>query len=105
MKVKMMLSGALLMLAASFSASAQRTPVINSREHHQGARINQGVRSGELTPGEASRLRARERSIRNEKRFAKATGTMTPAERSRLRNRENRTSNAIYNKKHNGRVY
>ncbi len=106
MKARLIIGGAVLSLfAATFTAQAQRTPVINGREHNQAARINQGVRSGELTRSETHNLRSRERSIRSEKRFTKATGTMTPAERARLRGRENRVSNSIYRKKHNGRAY
>ena len=93
------------MLAVTSIASAQtRTPVINHREHRQERRINQGVRSGELTRGEAHHLRADERRISAEKRMARADGHVSGAERRQIRRDENRTSRAIYRDKHNGRV-
>ncbi|MBS1523827.1 MAG: hypothetical protein JST50_22685 [Bacteroidetes bacterium] len=93
------------MLAITSIANAQtKTPVINHREHRQERRINQGVRSGELTKSEAHHLRARENKIRNDKRMAKADGHVTRGERRHLRKEENRTSRTIYRKKHNDRV-
>ena len=105
MKIKI-LGGALVgIMAITSIANAQtKTPVINHREHRQERRINQGVRSGELTKSEAHHLRTRENKIRNDKRMAKADGHVTRAERKHLRREENRTSRAIYRKKHNDRV-
>ena len=95
--------GGLLVAALAITSLAQaqtRTPVINARRHNQERRINQGVRSGELTRHEAHNLRARENRIaRNERRY-KASGRVTPAERRHLRHEENRTSRAIYRDKH-----
>lgn len=105
MKLKLVIGSALVLFAATLTAEAQPTPVINHREHNQVRRINQGVRSGELTPSESAHLRARERSIRADKRIAKQTGTLSPGKRARLRHREARLSRAIYRKKHNRRVY
>ncbi len=105
MKIKIF--GGLLVaaLAVTSIASAQtRTPVITERQHMQDRRINQGVRSGELTRGETRHLRADERSISREKRRAKADGYVSRSERRHLRHRENRVSRAIYRDKHNGRV-
>lgn len=106
MKIKAVIAGLFVAgMAMTSVAKAQRTPVINHREQHQVGRINQGVRSGELTNSEAARLRTREQNIRADKRMAKATGTMTPGERASLRHRENRLSRSIYRKKHNRRYY
>ncbi len=44
-------------LAAALPAAAQP---IDAREHNQAVRVEQGVRSGALTPGEAFRLHRRE---------------------------------------------
>ncbi len=105
MKIKI-LGGALVgILTITSIANAQtKTPVINHREHRQERRINQGVRSGELTKSEAHHLRKDERKIRNDKRMAKADGHVTPAERQHLRKEQNHASRAIYRKKHNDRV-
>jgi hypothetical protein len=105
MKIKI-LGGALVgILAIASIANAQtRTPVINHREHRQERRINQGVRSGELTKSEAHHLRSNEHKVSNDKRMAKADGHVSRAERKHLRRDENRTSRAIYHKKHNDRI-
>jgi hypothetical protein len=105
MKIKIF--GGLLVAALAITSIAQaqtHTPVINHREHRQEKRISQGVRSGELTRNEAHHLRADERTIRNDKRIAKADGYVSRAERKNLRHQENKTSRAIYRDKHNGRV-
>ena len=105
MKIKIF--GGILAAALATASLAQaqtHTPVINHRQYRQERRINQGVRSGELTRNEARRLRADERKIRYDKRMAMADGRVTPAERRRLRREENRTSRAIYRAKHNNRV-
>ncbi|MEO6850605.1 MAG: hypothetical protein ABI203_12155 [Mucilaginibacter sp.] len=105
MKIKIL--GSLLVAALAITSVAQaqtRTPVINHREHTQERRINQGVRSGQLTRNEARHLRTDERRINRDKRMAKADGRVTTSERRHLRREENRTSRAIYRDKHNGRI-
>jgi hypothetical protein len=105
MKIKIL--GGLLVAALAITSVAQaqtQTPVINHRQHTQERRINQGVRSGELTRNETRHLRTDERNISRDKRMAKADGHVSHAERRHLRRAENRTSRAIYRDKHNGRV-
>ena len=92
-------------LAITSIANAQtRTPVINHRQVRQEHRINQGVRSGELTRNEARSLRHGECKIQRDKRMAKADGRVSPAERRHLRHEQNRMSRRIYRAKHNDRV-
>ncbi len=94
---------AFALLSAFNSASAQTaTPGITARQHNEQARIRQGVRSGELTPAEAARLRGREADIRQDKRAAKADGVVTRDERHEIRKDENQASRAIYRQKHDG---
>jgi Ni/Co efflux regulator RcnB len=105
--MKLNIAGGLIIaaLAVTSIANAQtRTPVINARQHNQERRINQGVRSGQLTRNETRHLRNDERRIRSEKQAYKASGRVTAAERTHLRHQENRTSRAIYRDKHNNRV-
>lgn len=91
--------------SVSYMASAQTaTPAITARQHNEQTRIRQGVRSGQLTPAEAARLRAREADIRQDKRVAKADGVVTPDERHEIRKDENQASRAIYRQKHDGQV-
>ena len=94
-----------ILLAATFVLSASALSMagprgINSREHREQQRINQGIRSGELTRREASRLEARMARIRTDERFAKLDGHLTPTERARLQRELNRESRSIYRQKH-----
>jgi len=81
-----------------------KTPVINQRQKNQRARIRQGVQSGQLTKGEAARLRSEQRTIQAEKQMAKTDGKVTPAERAKLRRDQNKASKDIYRLKHNNRT-
>ncbi len=89
----------------ALTAAANAQPV-DRREVNQSARIDQGVRSGELTRGEAGRLDHREfRLDRREGRMRyRDGGVLTGHDRRVLQRQENRDSRAIYRLKHNGRV-
>ena len=105
-----MLAVAAIGLSISASAFAQ-TPgsttgaAIDAREAEQQRRIQQGINSGALTPGEAARLERRESSIeRQEQRMrARDGGELTRRDREVLNERLDRTSRAIYHDKHNAR--
>jgi uncharacterized protein YdeI (BOF family) len=74
---------------------------VNERQQNQRERIQQGVRSGELTPVEAARLRNQEAQIRlNEARARQSGGEFTPQERARIQRQLNRESRRIYRQKH-----
>jgi hypothetical protein len=75
---------------------------INAREHREQQRINQGIRSGELTRREARRLEAGLARIRIDERYARADGNVTPRERARLERELNRESRGIFRQKHDG---
>lgn len=77
------------------------TPGVTKRQVRQRARIRQGVRTGELTPGEAAKLRGEQRKIKADKQAAKADGKVTPAERKQLQKEQNKSSRDIYRLKHN----
>ncbi len=79
---------------------------IGRREQNQQDRIAQGVRSGQLTAGETSRLENREQGINREARADRQAngGRLTRADRRAINQSQNRTSRAIYRDKHNGRV-
>lgn len=91
---------ALLLLSAGAAEAQTATPGINSRQRQERARIRQGVRSGELNRAEATRLRAREAEISQDRREARADGIVTTAERHDMRHDERRASRAIYRQKH-----
>ena len=69
-------------------------------------RIAQGVKSGQLTAGETANLEKHEAAINKEVRNDRAEngGKLTASERRQINRQENRTSRAIYRKKHNSRT-
>jgi hypothetical protein len=103
MKTLRMLSLTLtfVVLTAAAASAQEATPRINHRQVRQETRIHQGVRSGELTRGEAMRLQGGERHIQNMKMRAKSDGVVTPNERARIGRAQNRESQHIYRLKHN----
>jgi uncharacterized protein YdeI (BOF family) len=74
---------------------------VNERQRNQQERIRQGVRSGELTGVEAARLRRQEAQIKlNEARARQSGGEFTPQERARIQGQLDRSSQNIYQQKH-----
>lgn len=102
--VMMLLLASLMAGSAAIASANPATPRIDRREWRQHERIHQGVRSGELTRGEAMRLRAGERHINRMEYRAKSDGRVTPRERFRINRAENHESRAIWRMKHNSRV-
>ena len=82
------------------SAMAQKTPVVDNRQHRQQKRIKRGVKNGSLTKREAVKLEGQQAKTRRMERRAKADGTVTVKERAKLQHRENKTSRKIYRQKH-----
>jgi len=78
---------------------------VGKRAENQQDRIAQGIKSGQLTAGEASNLERKEAGINREVRNDRAAngGKLTPQERAQVNRQQNRVSSQIYNKKHNGR--
>ncbi len=79
---------------------------VGQRQRNQQERIAQGVKSGQLTAGETAHLEGRESAVNHEIHNDRAAngGKLTGAERRQVNRQENANSNAIYRKKHNGRV-
>lgn len=77
-----------------------RDPGVNHRQHQQSDRIQQGVRSGELTRPEAHDLREDRREIRAQEREYKADGKLTKDERRDLHQDMNALSKDIHSQKH-----
>src|SRR4051812_10540933 len=105
MKANMILGAivATLITSAAMADAPARgvhDPRINARQHHQRERIQQGVRSGELTRHETRRLAEEQRDVRQLERAYKSDGTLTGAERRDLRHEQNQASRDIYRQKH-----
>jgi len=74
-------------------------PGINERQGNQQMRIDNGIKSGELTRREAARLERKEAKIGRMEKRMKADGDFTPEERARLQKRLDATSNQIHQEK------
>ena len=102
---RIILGLAALASVAALTTAADAQP-IGQRQANQQARIEQGVRSGQLTPGETRNLERREArlSYRKDMMRARDDGRLSGRDRVALQRQENRDSRAIYRAKHNGRV-
>jgi len=99
------LNALLLVAIATLSAASfgQDKQSINTRLKNQNARINQGVRTGELTRNEARVVRTDDRLIHREEHLDRTTdkGHLTKSERNSLQKQLNNNSKRIYRLKHN----
>ena len=77
-----------------------RDPRINARQHVQRERIQQGVRSGELTRRETQRAVENQRDIRQLERAYQSDGELTRNERRDLTHEQNQASRQLYHDKH-----
>jgi CRISPR/Cas system-associated endoribonuclease Cas2 len=75
-------------------------PTVRQRQQNQQQRVQQGVRSGELTPQEAGRLEAEQARIQQSKERMRSDGELTGAERQKLNTMQDRSSRHIYRQKH-----
>jgi hypothetical protein len=85
-----------------FATVHPRRNEVNTRVDNQRARINEGVRSGELTQGQAAQLRANDRAIKiQEHAEVRANGGyLTKGEQHQLNQEENANSALIRDTKH-----
>lgn len=88
-----------LLLSACAYATAE-TSVIDGRQAHQRERIQQGVRSGELTRPEARHLMRGEARLHRHEARVGADGIVTPRERAHLHRHAQHMSKRIYRQKH-----
>jgi hypothetical protein len=98
------IAGSLLLGSLPALAQSTNDPGIQEREKLQQKRIQQGIKSGKLTPGEAKRLEAQQGRIQSTEDRMKADGNLTKAHRAKLTRMQNRASRNIYRKKHNNRT-
>src|SRR5215470_146366 len=96
-KALSLILGAVVCATPAFAGDNHGINWVQKREQ---ARINQGVRSGELTRHEARRLEAEQARIRVDERFYRADGKLGPRERERLRKELGHASHDIYREKH-----
>jgi hypothetical protein len=91
---------------AAFAAPKRPLHHINQRKEKQQDRIAQGVKSGQLTPGETSKLEHQEAGINKEERGMRAqdNGHLTTQDRETLTKQQNVESKRIYVDKHNDKT-
>jgi hypothetical protein len=108
--VTAILSSALFIApAAMFAQTATPTPGahdynINQRKVNQQDRIANGIKDGQLKPGQASHLEHQEAGINKEERGMRAqdNGHLTKADRQVIHQQQNQESRRIYRDKHDG---
>lgn len=85
------------------TAALAQTPAEQDqqRDVNQQQRIEQGLKSGELSTKEAGGLERDEQRVDHMEAHDLKNGSMSPTEQARLNAAENKTSNAIYADKHN----
>jgi hypothetical protein len=87
-------------LLAAGGASAQSMYSIDQRQDYQQDRIERGIRDGQITRSEASRLEQGERAIDRAQARARADGVVTSQERARLDRMVDREGRAISRESH-----
>lgn len=101
MKLKTLILGLSFVLFCSVGFAQTAKKRVNAKQINQKNRITQGVKSGELTKKEATKLRAQQKEIAKTKRAAKADGVVTKKERAIIHNKQVRASGNIARKKNN----
>jgi len=91
-------------LSALFSGAAFAQQGNLQRDANQQQRIEQGVKSGQLTDKEAARLEKREAHIQRTQARAMSDGTETKAEKAHIAREQDRASRAIYRQKHDAQT-
>lgn len=91
----------LVAFTAAAYAGPTDTPGVDKRQTNQEKRIQQGAKSGQLTPEEAAKLEKQQGRIQKAEDTAKADGKVTAKERKKLHKMQNNASENIYRKKHN----
>jgi hypothetical protein len=78
---------------------------VGQREKNQQARIAQGIKSGQMTAGEAAKTEKQQQGINREVNGMREAngGKLTNADKKAVNQQQNKTSQNIYNKKHNAR--
>lgn len=101
--ISLLLASLILVAGQTYAEQGrQRHRDHQPRQHNQKERIQQGVRSGELTREEVQGLREDRQAIRQEAREYRSDGKLTKEERKDLHQDMNALSKEIYQEKHDG---
>jgi CRISPR/Cas system-associated endoribonuclease Cas2 len=102
MKARLILASIILGGMVYTTNAQTATPKVDARQENQKERIQEGVRSGEITKPEAKKLRAQQKHIRRTERAMKADGQMTKKEKKVLDRKQDRASENIKHENHDG---
>jgi hypothetical protein len=91
-----------IVMSLGANAALAFTSGIDQRQSNQEARIEQGVRSGELTNRESVRLVRGQVELQKMENRSKRDGVVTNRERARLHKKASGESGRIYRNKHDG---
>jgi polyhydroxyalkanoate synthesis regulator phasin len=91
---------ALPVTALAQSAGTTPTPRIDKRQENQQRRIDEGVKSGQLTEKEAARLQKGQQRVQKMEDKAMADGKLTREERRRIERAQDSESDRIRRETH-----
>lgn len=97
----LILLGTLALSSVFATSEAEARDRVDRRQTRQNARVAEGKQSGEITEGEAARLRHTKRVVRRNEKRAEADGIVTDAEKARLEKMQDARSQQIHRLKHN----
>src|SRR5229473_1695737 len=86
-------------LSLTFCGAAFAQAGTIQRDVNQQQRIEQGLKSGQLTTREAAKLEREESRVERDQARAMQDGKLSPAEKARLAREQNRVSRDIYREK------
>lgn len=87
--------------AVSLSALAQNAASETQRDTNQQNRVEQGLKSGQLTTREAGKLERDEQRVDRTQARDMKDGTLTTQEKAQIQREQNQASRQIYQDKHN----
>ncbi|HXN45626.1 MAG TPA: hypothetical protein VN893_03240 [Bryobacteraceae bacterium] len=92
-----------LIVAGAVFAATVFGQTVDQRRENQQDRVAQGIASGQLTPGETTRIEHQEAGVNHQIHQDRTAngGTLTEAERQQVNHEQNGMSREIYSDKHN----
>jgi hypothetical protein len=102
MKTSTILSTVIVAATAALTVTPALADRADHRQDNQARRIEQGVRSGDLSAYELNLLRREQAEIADLERRFERDGRLTPSERARLEAAQDRASRHIRAEKHDG---
>lgn len=100
--ITMVLAAACMLTIQTAEAHPHQRVVVKKKSTYQ--RINNGVRTGQLTHREANVLRTQQRQVRGLKRVAAADGRITKGERVIINRTQKRVNRNVYRQKNDRQV-